>query len=112
MSEENKTKSSVAMKLRMLRVKNNLSQTEVAKELGITQQTYSKYENLEKSASIDSEVIKKLCALYGISADYLLGIERDETLEPKTTSALLGDDMDLIVKQVLSKLGQTEKETK
>ena len=106
MSEGNKTKSSVAMKLRMLRVENNLSQTDVAKELGITQQTYSKYENLEKPVSIDSEVIKKLCALYGISADYLLGIEQDAAVDPQKTNVVLDDNVELIVKQILSKLGQ------
>ena len=112
MSEDNKNKSSIAKKLRMLRVENNLSQTDVARELGITQQTYSKYENLEKSVAIDSEVIKKLCTLYGISADYLLGIEKEEAEEPKPTTLSFSSDVELLVKQLLSKLGQTDKENK
>ena len=106
MSEDNKNKSSIAMKLRMLRVENNLSQTDVARELGITQQTYSKYENLEKSASIDSDVIKKLCALYGISADYLLGLEQEEPPEPKPTTLSFDGDIEQLLKQLLSQLGK------
>ena len=112
MSEENKNKSSIAMKLRMLRVENNLSQTDVARELGITQQTYSKYENLEKDVSIDSAVIKKLCALYGISADYLLGLEQEEHVEPKPTTLSFNGDVEQLVKQLLSQLGKGDKENK
>ncbi len=62
-----------AQRLRMLRAKANLTQKEVSKRLELSQQTYSKYEN--GSAKMDSDTIIKVCALYGISSDYLLGVE-------------------------------------
>ena len=96
-------KNSLAMKLKILRTEYDLTQAEVAKRLGISQQTYSKYES--KDAVIDSEIITKICALYGVSADYLLGIDgMREEMAPRKTSALLDDDIDIIVQQVLTKL--------
>ena len=109
MDAEQKNKSSTARKLRELRVGNGMSQTDVAKELGISQQTYSKYENLDKAAPIDSDTIKKICALYGVSADYLLDINTGtEGVAPKKMSSIVSDDVDMIVRRVLSKLGKTE----
>ena len=105
MDAEQKAKSSTAKKLRELRVGNGLSQADVARELGVSQQTYSKYENLDKVVPIDSETIKKICALYGVSADYLLDIEsHTDNLDAKKTSALIDDNVYLIVSKVLSKL--------
>lgn len=66
-------KENIAKKLRMLRAEYNLTQSDVANKLGITQQTYSKYEN--QTINMDSETIIKICDLYGVSSDYLLGIE-------------------------------------
>lgn len=107
MDAEQKVKSGTAKKLRELRVGNGLSQADVARELGVSQQTYSKYENLDKVVPIDSETIKKICALYGISADYLLDIDSGaDKLEPKKTSVSVEDNVDLIVSKVLSKLGK------
>ena len=66
-------KENIAKKLRMLRAEYNLTQSDVANKLGITQQTYSKYEN--QTINMDTETIIKICDLYGVSSDYLLGIE-------------------------------------
>ena len=96
-------KNSLAMKLKILRAEYDLTQAEVAKRLGISQQTYSKYES--KDTVIDSETITKICALYGVSADYLLGIDNvQNAAPPRKTAALLDDDIDIIVQQVLTKL--------
>ena len=69
----NQQKENIAKKLRMLRAEYNLTQSDVANKLGITQQTYSKYEN--QTINMDTETIIKICDLYGVSSDYLLGIE-------------------------------------
>lgn len=96
-------KNTLAMKLKILRAEYDLTQAQVAQKLGISQQTYSKYES--KDTVIDSETITKICALYGVSADYLLGIERSsEEVNVRKTSALMEDDIDVIVQQVLTKL--------
>ena len=65
----------ISTKLRVERVKKNLTQKDVADYLGIKQQTYSKY---EKGSPISNDVIIKLCELYDISADELLGIKRSK----------------------------------
>ena len=62
------------MKLRMrdLREDRDLTQTAVAKILGCTQQTYSRYESGE--ITIDIYNLIKLAEFYGTSCDYLLGL--------------------------------------
>lgn len=67
----------VSTKLKIERVKKNLTQQEVADYLGIKQQTYSKY---EKGSPISDDIIIKLCKLYDISADELLGIRQNKTV--------------------------------
>ena len=58
--------------LRDLREDRDLTQTEVAKILGCTQQTYSRYETGE--ITIDIYNLIKLADFYNTSCDYLLGI--------------------------------------
>ena len=48
------------MRLKELRLNNQLTQQDVAKEVGITQFTYSNYEN-EKTQP-DFEILFKICA--------------------------------------------------
>lgn len=98
-----------AVRLKTLRAEYGMTQAEVARRLGISQQTYSKYENTD--ASIDSEVLRKLCALYGVSADYLLAIE-SRPAQPGVSEQKLSvgeDQIDLIVSKVLSKIDDTKK---
>lgn len=62
-------------KLRDLREDNDLTQESVAKFLGTSQTMYARYERGANELPIRH--LKKLCTLYNISADYLLGIETD-----------------------------------
>ena len=64
-------------RLRDLREVRDLSQTQVAKMLGMSQTGYSKYETGEND--IPTEVLIKLANFYGTSIDYLL----DQTRNPK-----------------------------
>lgn len=59
-------------RLKELREQNNYTKTEVAKQIEMEFSNYSKYERGDKN--IGSKTIKKLCILYNISADYLLGL--------------------------------------
>ena len=65
-------------RLRDLREDNNLSQREIADFLGISQNTYSRYETSERSIPLD--MISKLADYYNTSVDYLLG--RTDIFEP------------------------------
>ncbi|MBP3591705.1 MAG: helix-turn-helix transcriptional regulator [Clostridia bacterium] len=64
-------------RLRDLRQDHDMTQTAVAKKLGMSQTGYSKYETGEND--IPTEILIKLARLYNTSIDYLLG----ETDEPK-----------------------------
>jgi lexA repressor len=52
-----------------------LTQAEVAANIGITQNAYSYWEN--GKVKIDHESIAKLSKLFGVSADYLMGISEN-----------------------------------
>lgn len=71
-------------KLRNLRIRNNLTQQEVAKELGISQQAYANYENSTRIPP--TKTLEKIADIFHISLETLLStIEsdelKDETLE-------------------------------
>lgn len=60
------------LRIRDLSEDRDLTQTAVAKILGCTQQTYSRYESGE--ITIDIYNLIKLAEFYGTSCDYLLGL--------------------------------------
>lgn len=60
-------------KLRQLRKEKGKTLKEVAKEIGISVSAYSNYEQGIREPSY--EILKKICAYYEVSADYLLGLE-------------------------------------
>ena len=61
-------------RLRELREDIDKSQGAIAEALGITQQQYSLYENGKRQLPL--ELLQKLCLLYGVSADYILGLPK------------------------------------
>ena len=67
-------------RLRELRDEKNLTQTEIAKMLGMSQTGYSKYETGEND--IPTDVLIKLAKFYNTSIDYLLG-QTDNKRRPK-----------------------------
>ena len=64
-------------RIRDLREDRDMNQTQIAKELGMSQTGYSKYETGEND--IPTAVLIKLARFYNTSIDYLLG----ETDNPK-----------------------------
>ena len=66
-----------SQRMRDLREDQDLSQQEIADKLEIDRSYYGKYERGLHPTPI--EIIMKLCILYDISADYILGF----TNEPK-----------------------------
>lgn len=63
----------IMLRIKELREEKNLSQEQVAKEIGINFRTIGNYECGRREPSID--IIEKLCIYFGVSAGYLLGIE-------------------------------------
>ncbi len=58
-------------RLRDLREDSDLTQTALAKMLGMSQTGYSKYETGEND--VPTQILIKLADFYGTSVDYLLG---------------------------------------
>ena len=61
------------LRLRELREEQELSQAEMAKKLGVSQQTYSRYES--HTTEIPLKLLIAFAELYDTSTDYLLGIK-------------------------------------
>lgn len=59
------------MRLKELRISENKTQSEIAKEINITQFTYSNYENGKTEPTV--EILCQLANYYGVSLDYLVG---------------------------------------
>ena len=69
------------LKLRDLREKRRLSQAEMAKLLGCSQQTYSRYESQTTEIPLESLIF--LADYYDTSTDYLLGITNQNEPYPR-----------------------------
>ena len=76
-------------RIRNLREDHDLTQTEVAKMLNMSQTGYSKYETGEND--IPTSVLIRLADHYGTSIDYLLGhTDRKEPYPPKKSRRVRG----------------------
>lgn len=67
--------STIAERIRKLREQKGLSQSEVAKLLGINRTTYVHYET---GYSKPTQKLKELCKLFNTTADYIMGTDNKE----------------------------------
>ena len=65
-------------RLKEARKKRKISQTAVAKKVGVKPSTISLYESDAATPSV--EILIKLALIYNISVDYLLGIDQRESI--------------------------------
>jgi len=65
-------------RLRALRLEKQITQTEMARRVGITKVMISSYELEQRQPSYD--VLIKLAAFFGVTSDHLLGIEKERTV--------------------------------
>lgn len=74
------------------RIRAGMTQQEAADGMGMTLQGYQYYEygNRDMKASI----IRKMCALFGCSATFILGLEYDEDQEERIADAKLTEIVD------------------
>lgn len=78
-------------KLKELRLKAGLTQKQLADRLGLTKSVVSYYELQERHPSPD--VLVKLSTIFGVTTDYLLGLQAKPTID---ISGLDKDDIDLL----------------
>ena len=66
-------------RLKNLRQKHNLTQVQVAERLGISKAVVSSYEVASRYPSYD--VLVKLAVMYGVTTDYLLGLDNRKMID-------------------------------
>ena len=76
---------SLGERLTDLRIQKGLKQEEVAEALDLSRSAISKYENIDENNknTIDHLSLIKFAKFYGVSADYLIGL--DDNLTQKST---------------------------
>ena len=62
-------------KLKELRIEKSMSQKDVAKNLGVSATCYAGYEQGYRQP--DLKMLTKICLLFDVSSDYLLGLSED-----------------------------------
>lgn len=73
-------------RMKLLREQHNLSQTDLARILNISRQSYNFYENEKRDP--DTEMLIRIADFFNVSLDYLLGRTNDPSLltQEKTPS--------------------------
>ncbi|MBQ8573135.1 MAG: helix-turn-helix transcriptional regulator [Ruminococcus sp.] len=79
------------IRLKELRLKAGLTQKQLADRLGLTKSVISYYELIERYPSPD--ILVKLSTIFGVTTDYLLGLEARSTID---VSGLDENDIDLL----------------
>lgn len=87
-------------KLRALRLEHGLTQQELADKIELVKGSISAYEQSRKYPSV--EVLIKLCQIFNVSADYLLGLSDDELLK----KSYLTDEQVELVQKLIRELEQ------
>ncbi len=72
-------KYELAENIKRLRIQKHLTQTELGKMVGVTTSTIAAYESQDRLPSI--AVLIKLSAVLNISIEYLLGINKNKTID-------------------------------
>ena len=65
----------LAERLSLLRKEQNLTQKEAAKDLGISLNSYQRYETNEREPT--APVLVQMAKFYNVSLDYLVGLKDD-----------------------------------
>lgn len=85
-------------RLKTLRKSKALTQKQIAERIGIAVSTLSGYELEEKHPQYG--ILKKLAKLYGVSTDYLLGMEESRSIDVSELTdreiSVLADMADLL----------------
>ena len=85
----------ISEKIKSLRESHNMTQSSLAKTLGVTRSGVNAW---EMGISVPStHYIVELAKYFDVSTDYLLGVERSSTI---STEGLLEDDIQLVCQVV------------
>ena len=101
-------------RLKELRQQKNLTQAKVADSLGITQQSYARWEN--RKVTPTPEKLSKIANFYGVTTDYLLEGKKDD-VDSSTVDAifrmasdgLTEDEKSLFRKDIIDYINERKK---
>jgi transcriptional regulator with XRE-family HTH domain len=77
----------IGLRLKELRIKNNMTQADVSSHLQVARGTYSRYETGEREMTY--ETLASLSLLFQVSVGYLLGLHENNPLLNDTETDLL-----------------------
>jgi len=83
-------------KLKALRTEKKLTQQQLAEKLGLVKGSISAYEKNAKYPSVS--ILIKLCTLFNVSADYLLGLSDNIEFN---MSSLTDEQMQIIMRLII-----------
>ena len=90
-------KYELAENIRKLRVQKHLTQKELGIKLGITTSTVASYESQDRLPSI--AVLIKLSSVFNVSIEYLLGVNKNKTIDVSELSDKQVSALNVIVEQ-------------
>ena len=74
--EAKKSMEELGKKIKVLRIKSNLTQSELAEKLGISASSVGMYEQGRREPN--SNILAKICVKLNASGDYILGISKSQ----------------------------------
>ena len=89
------------IRLRELRRRKKMTQAQVAKRLNLSKTAVSGYENNTKTPSVD--VLIQLSILYGVTTDYLLGLDNREMLSVGELGGRQRELLEMLVSEMRGK---------
>ena len=90
-------KYELAENIKKLRIQKHLTQKELGSRLGITTSTVASYESQDRLPSI--AVLIKLSSVFNVSIEYLLGINKNKTIDVSELSDNQISALNVIVEQ-------------
>ena len=92
--------------LRTLRIRNEMTQEQLSKRLGLTKSVISAYENGLRMPSY--EVLISISQIFKVSTDYLLGLERKQEID---LSGLTEEEIQALLNLIQAMAFRMEKAT-
>ncbi|MBR5291434.1 MAG: helix-turn-helix transcriptional regulator [Clostridia bacterium] len=93
------------MRLKTLREAKKLNQSQLAERMGVTKSMISAYENSIRMPSYN--VLIRFAGLFGVSVDYLLGVDRGEVIN---VSGLTERQREIVVELIYEFKGQNKEQ--
>lgn len=89
-------------RIKELRLAHGMTQVELARELSVSKQCVSNWENNNIQPSVD--MLVKIASFFSVSTDYLLGLDNRKTIDVSSLSDTQKAHVNLIIKDITGKI--------